>query len=465
MALCGYCGKVEIAWHQVARRWVACEAQRDAAGVVMKAAVRSGTRTIMRPVPDPAKAHYPIPHGIVATGEESWCQSWTPEGAASRPKRKGSFKRAHMATVPTSDPARWITPKTAPTYPETGVYPVTLEADGSATIKLVSGIPVADLSAAIAADRAEITAPVVVEDLREMDPWERAEALIHCKAVPTRVLLWGPPGTGKTELPWRIAQAEKWEHVYQLMTEETPATELLGHLIVQAGSTAWCDGTLGRAIRMSHAGPVVYVIDEVGRSSQDALSACLVALTNPESLRLTLRSGEVLSPKVENWHVVATSNDEPGMLPLAVQDRLHLAVNVNTPHPGLVASLTTEEARRLVQAKSREYSIRAILTYDRMRASGMGLVEAARLVWDGVTAQSFIDAARLGGMFAAAPVGGKMWKPCSDRGHGVASPCCKCGGPCCGVTHNSDIGCYGCAVKAGRKVSWRCDANPDFWTR
>jgi hypothetical protein len=228
--------------------------------------------------------------------------------------------------------------------------------------------------------------------------WQRAEDNIMDTSVPCRVMLWGPPGTGKTELPWRVAQANAWEHVYQLMTEETPGTELLGHLIVQGGSTVWADGTLGRALRASHAGPVVYVLDEIGRASQDALSACLLALTNPESLRLTLRSGETLTPKPENWHVVATSNDEPRMLPPALADRLHVSVMLTDPHPGLVAALTTIEARRLACARSREYSVRALLTYDRRRAAGMTLERAAELTWEPAIASSFIDAARIEGL-------------------------------------------------------------------
>ena len=325
-----------------------------------------------------------------------------------------------------------------------------------AIVDASAGIPVATIGMSTPSAASEPEASATVADL---DPWTRAEALIRCAILPTRVLLYGPPGTGKTELPWRIAQADGWEHVYQLMTEETPATELLGHLIVQAGSTAWCDGTLGRAIRLSHKGPVVYVIDEVGRASQDALSACLLALTNPESLRLTLRSGEVVVPKVENWHVVATSNDDPGMLPPALADRLHLAVCVTTPHPGLVASLTTTEARRLATAASREYSIRALLTYDRLRAGGMALADAARMVWDAVTAQSFMDAARLAGTFKAGTVA--EWKRCRHE----AVRCSKCGKPCCGASSNPELGCFRCAVSTRPTVRdrWKCEDNPDMW--
>lgn len=267
--------------------------------------------------------------------------------------------------------------------------------------EIAASAAVAEVTPTVAALPAELPKPLPLPTAKKLltaaafAAWDRAERAIQTKITPTRVLLWGPPGTGKTELPWRIAQRENWAHVYQLMTEETPGTELLGHLIVQAGNTVWSDGTLGRALRLSQEKPVVYVVDEIGRASQDAMSACLLALTNPESLRLVLRSGETLMPKPENWHVVCTSNDDPGQLPPALADRLHISVKVLSPHPGLIDSMTTIEARRLAASASREYSVRALLTYDKLVAGGMSKDEAAGIVWEPEVAKSFNDARRL----------------------------------------------------------------------
>jgi MoxR-like ATPase len=267
-------------------------------------------------------------------------------------------------------------------------------AEGTIT-PIAPAAPVAPAAPAVKVRR--LPEPEELLSKAQLAQWARAEAAIRCAILPTRVMLWGRPGTGKTQLPWNIAAEMGWSHHYQLMSEETPGTELLGHLAVQAGNTVWCDGSLGRALRASQVGPTVLVIDEIGRASADAMTACLLALTNPESLRLTLRSGEVLAPKPENWHVVATSNDEPKMLPPALEDRLHINVRVDAPHPGLVRSLTTVEARRAACATSAEYSVRALLTYDRLRAGGMTLEEAAGMVWEPATASSFVDAAKLEG--------------------------------------------------------------------
>lgn len=409
MALCKYCEAVEIAWHQTDRRWVACEAQRDAAGEVVRVGVRSGTRTVMRPVPNTERPHYPH----VAGFEVSACPAWTPELARKaveerEAKRGRGGMRRHgwrpAAAGIVWEPAPLTAPAARTIHSEDRRVEELLATEHAAAIPTSAGIETAtvgDVAPTRRATAEPTSTPVKPEEPEALLPrealaaWARAERAIGCSIVPTRVLLWGPPGTGKTELPHRMAQRENWTSVYQLMTEETPATELLGHLIVQAGSTVWCDGTLGRAIRASHAGHVVYIIDEIGRASQDALSACLLALTNAESLRLTLRSGEVISPKAEHWHVVCTSNDAPDMLPPAIADRLHITVNLTHPHPDLVRSMTTVEARRLACAESREYSIRALLTYDRLRAGGMSRQGAAEIVWEPAAAQSFVDAAKL----------------------------------------------------------------------
>lgn len=112
MALCAYCGKVDVAWRQIGRNWVACYAKKDANGVIVKAEVRSGEKTVMRPVPVPDAPHYPVKvspaiyDGRDAGTYGTWCPEWTAEKAAKAiPRGKG--KRQQPAPLP---PLMPITP-------------------------------------------------------------------------------------------------------------------------------------------------------------------------------------------------------------------------------------------------------------------------------------------------------------------------------------------------------------------
>lgn len=430
MGLCGHCKQVEIAWHSDSQGWVAYHAEREADGTVRRKLVNvEAGRKANRPVPDLGRRHYPHINRTGGPSTSDECPAWTLEAARAVKRGKGRSWRtpAHLAVPLPPTPALGVeTPVVeadklppeldvalrtdtfgAPVggWTHAGPPPSNAPATGPtvATVAQAVQVPMATLGAqavmVVPGVKAQPKLPGVGElmSLEARQAWMRAEKILECGDMPTRLMLWGPPGTGKTELPWRHAKKHGWAHEYQLMTEETPGSDLLGHLAVEGGNTVWLDGSVCRAIRKSHAGPVVLVVDEIGRASADALSACLMALTNPESLRLTTRAGEVLAPKVENWHVVVTSNDDPSLLPVAIADRLHLAVMLTAPHPELVESLTTAEARRLACATSREYSIRALLSYDRLRAAGWSLKDAAELVWEPYVARSFQDAVKIAG--------------------------------------------------------------------
>lgn len=412
MGLCAHCKAVQIAWNSEGNAWVAYVAAVDSSGQVARTLVNTGNgRTARRTVPDLSRRHYPHVNRTGGPSTPDECPAWTLQAARAH-KRAKTGKTGYVPNVPTQagqgpdalpaalqpSPAApapfgggWTQGPAAPSNrPEAGTIPVAASV-GQATL----GQTPAPQAPVAPPPPPPLPSVATLMKLEDRMAWKRAEKILECRVLPTRLMLWGPPGTGKTELFWRHAKAQGWQHEYQLMTEETPGSDLTGHLAVEAGNTVWLDGSLGRAIRKSHAGPVILVIDEIGRASADALSACLLALTNPESLRLTTRAGEVIAPKTENWHVGVTSNDDPALLPPAIADRLHLCVMLAGPNPELVESLTTVEARRLACAVSREYSIRALLSYDRLRAAGWDVKASAELVWEPQVARSFQDALKV----------------------------------------------------------------------
>lgn len=370
-------------------RWALYEPLRDASGAAVTAAGKA--------LPDASKPHrcehYETFKRLFAKGGVG--------RSIESVSDAGKVAREARPVVPEPEPEE--SGIVSEDGPEDGPESDDVPAPVASVIPAASAIPVADLGKPAArppvkpAVKATLPEPETLLSSAALAAWGRYESLLTYPTRPLRVFAWGRPGTGKTELPWIVAQARGWTHIQQQLTEETPGVELTGHLIVQAGSTVWAHGTLGQAIEASHAGPVVYVLDEIGRASADALSAIILAGTNPESLRLRLRSGEVIAPKLENWHVVGTSNDDPRMLPEAVRSRFHLSVHLTSPAPGLVRTMTTPEARRMACSAAGEHDIRALLTYDRFRADGLSLEDAARLTWEPEVASSVIDACRLEG--------------------------------------------------------------------
>lgn len=163
------------------------------------------------------------------------------------------------------------------------------------------------------------------------DHWPIIDAVI---AVSRRVLLFGLPGTGKTHVASK-RNVPKDTKVYQVtMTDETPAAEIRGHFIPKGDEMIWMDGPGIRAWREG----ARLVINEIDRASSDALSFMYVLLDDPEFAELTLPTGEVVRP-ADGFHVVATMNGAPYDLPLALQDRFPVTIEVIDVNPEAIAAL------------------------------------------------------------------------------------------------------------------------------
>jgi len=185
--------------------------------------------------------------------------------------------------------------------------------------------------------------------------WGIIDAVI---AVSRRVLLHGLPGTGKTYAAARRNVPEDTT-VYQItMTEETPAAEIRGHFLPKGSEMIWMDGPGIRAWREG----ARLVINEIDLASADALSLMYALLDDPEFAEFTLPTGETVRPK-EGFHVVATMNGHPYDLPLALQDRFPVTIEVLDVNPEAIEALPEDlriPAREgaLVENVDRRLSVR-----------------------------------------------------------------------------------------------------------
>lgn len=229
--------------------------------------------------------------------------------------------------------------------------------------------------------------------------WARAEALLVSTSLKTRrVCLYGPPGTGKTSMAYRLSKREGWTMHRITLTEESSGSVLIGQYVIKGGDTVWMDGAATLAMRESHNGPTLLVLDEIDHASGDAMTRLLEVLNDPEMVEVSLPTGEVIKPRAENWRVLCTTNADPAasVLP-AVYDRLHLSVLITHPHPELVESCKSPAVRKLLCATSRDVSIRCLLSFDALMADGLTPDKAARLVWPESAASGILDAMKLGG--------------------------------------------------------------------
>lgn len=200
--------------------------------------------------------------------------------------------------------------------------------------------------------------------MEKHENWSIIDAVI---ATSRRVLLFGLPGTGKTYAAARRNVAED-QAVYQItMTEETPAAEIRGHFLPKGDEMVWMDGPAIRAWREG----ARLVINEIDRASADSLSLMYAILDDPEFAELTLPTGEVVTPS-EGFHVVATMNGQPYDLPLALQDRFPVTIEVMDVNPEAIEALPEDlriPAREtaLVANEDRRLSIRLWMEFSSLR--------------------------------------------------------------------------------------------------
>jgi midasin (ATPase involved in ribosome maturation) len=196
--------------------------------------------------------------------------------------------------------------------------------------------------------------------------WAVLEAVApHC----SRVLLAGPPGTGKTVAAGR-AGLRRSQRVYSItLTEDTPMAELRGHYIPTGRRFEWQDGPALAAWRDS----ARLVLNEIDRASGDVHTFCMALLDDPETAALTLPTGETVRP-APGFSVVATMNGEPGAdLRPALRDRFPVVIAVDSIHPDALAALP-EDLRNaavgttFVDEADRRVSVRVWVEFGRLRA-------------------------------------------------------------------------------------------------
>lgn len=166
-----------------------------------------------------------------------------------------------------------------------------------------------------------------VGDMELPKCWQHFMAVRH---ILPRILLWGPPSTGKTHAAFDAAMPGQ-EVFATTLTEGTPMFELRGytdrngHWVAGTWVNAWGIGGL-------------LVMNECGRWADDVQSFALGILDDPQLARMTLPNGETVRP-ASGFRCVATSNASPDTLDDAIRSRFPVRINIDKPHPAALLRL------------------------------------------------------------------------------------------------------------------------------
>ena len=183
-----------------------------------------------------------------------------------------------------------------------------------------------------------------------------------------RLLLHGPPGTGKTTIGQILAEQLGSLLLVVTMTEDTPMSELRGHYIMRGGDMVWHDGPISRWWKTPNS---VLVINEINMAGGDVLGYLHGALDDPARAYMTLPTGETIRPS-GGQKVIATMNGQPEEMIPAIRDRFPVCINVDRVNPDAVKLLAPElrdiaANSTVVPDENRRVSIRAFFEFDRLR--------------------------------------------------------------------------------------------------
>ena len=229
------------------------------------------------------------------------------------------------------------------------------------------------------------------------DVWEDIEtALRHTP----RLLLWGPPSTGKTFAAINYATDDR-DVIEWTATEGDTKETFFGGLKMEAGDSMFADG-IGTHAWKNGSRLVLNEFDKLTYAPEMGAEGSLYALADdPENARTRLDNyaHELIAPAA-GFQLVATMNANPRILPEAIRSRFPVTIEVDQVNPAalncLPEQVRTLAASTILAPEEQRIYLRQWIELFRLRdKERIPLETAARLTLGPIRARDLSDALEL----------------------------------------------------------------------
>ncbi len=217
------------------------------------------------------------------------------------------------------------------------------------------------------------------------------EVLTKVLPVSRRILLYGPPGTGKTYIAATEGLKEGQEMFQTTLTQDSTATELLGHYVPnEQGAFEWHDGLGIKAWKQG----ARLVINEIDNAGVDVMTFLHALLDDPMFARFTLpnKEKETVRP-AEGFQIIATMNGVPDDLSEALADRFPVKIHMDKVNPDAIKQLPTN-LRGIYNDYTEEnhvFSVRKWIDFANLMDNGIDVDDASFAVFQD-DADSLVEA-------------------------------------------------------------------------